>query len=136
MAVTPNSIITTQAVANAQAVTTAAKTTHSDATNAVLLFTAGANGGLLRAITARPRVTVTATQLNIYSSPDGGTTINLVKSALMAAYTLANTTAIPETDLGFDSASPRRLAPNEKIYVGAAVALAGGIAWDCEYESF
>lgn len=136
MAVTPNSVVTTQAVKTARAVATAAKTTYNDATNAVLLLTAGANGALLQSLDAIPRATVTASMLQLYSSTDGGTTLILVKSVLMAAHTVAVTTAIPSTDFGYTESAPLRLAPNEKLYVATAVALAGGIVFNAGYEEF
>ena len=99
MTVTANSIITPQAIRSLNCVTTAAKTTLSDATNAVKLGDAGANGSILRKLTAMPRATVTATQLQLYKFD--GAAYWLVGSVLMPAYTMANTTADPITDFGY-----------------------------------
>jgi hypothetical protein len=134
MPVTPNSIVTPQAVQSATAICTAAKTTYNDATNAVLLVTAGANGAVVYGIRALPRATVTATQLQLYRSSDGGTTLILINSALMAAYTMAQTTAVPATDFGYSETNPLRLKATERLYVAIGVALAGGIVFDAQYE--
>lgn len=134
MANKANSVVTTQSVRVEQCICTAAKTTYNDAANAVLLFTAGANGSLLKSVKAIPRATVTATQLMLFLSNDGGTTLTLLPfNALMAAHTVAVTTAIPATDLGV---SGLRLSPNDEIYAAIGVALAGGIAFTAEGEDF
>lgn len=134
MAVTPNNIITPQAVKTANAVCTAAKSTYADSTNAVKLLTAGANGSVLYGLTAVPRATVTATQLQLYRSPDNGTTMYLINSALMGAYTMAQTTAAPVTDFGYSETVPLRLGSSDTLWVGAGVALSGGIVFDARYE--
>ena len=127
----------TQSVKTAQAVCTAAKTTYNDATNAVLLWTAGADGSLIKKLSAAPRATVTATQLQLYISKDSGTTLHLIDSELMAAYTMAQTTAVPETAFGnISESTPLRLGPTERLYVAAGVALAGGIVFAAEGEDF
>jgi hypothetical protein len=134
MAVTPNNIITPQAVKTANAVATAAKTTYADSTNAEKLLTAGANGSVLYGLKAIPRATVSATQLQLYRSPDDGATLYLIGSALMTAYTMANNTAAPATDFGYAETTPLRLSAGDSLWVAAAVALAGGIAFDAQYE--
>lgn len=123
-----------QNVKSAQCICTAAKTTYNDATNAVLLMTAGANGSVVYAVRAVPRATVTATQCQLYRSPDSGTTLYLIDAATMAAYTMANTTSPTKTDFGYTESIPLRLAANERLYVGTAVALAGGIVFDAQFE--
>lgn len=134
MAGTANSIITPQSVKTANAICTAAKTTLNDATNAVLLLAAQTNGAILYKLTATPRATVTATQLQLYRSPDAGTTLYLIDSALMAAHTIANTTEAVTTDFGYSETVPLRLSSADALYVGAAVALAGGIVFNAEFE--
>ena len=81
MAVTSNSIITPQAVKTGQAICTAAKTTYNDATNAVALLTAGANGAIVYSVKAVPRATVTATQCQLFRTPDGTTSYRMSASA-------------------------------------------------------
>ncbi|MBB3996874.1 hypothetical protein [Aureimonas pseudogalii] len=131
-----NLAIYTQNKRTSTAICTAAKTTYNDAANAVLIHTAGADGDLVRRITAVPRATVTATQLQLYRSTDGGTTLILCGSVLMPAYTMSQTTAVPVTDFGINFAQPLGLAPNERLYVGIGVALAAGIAFTVEAEGF
>lgn len=136
MAVTPNKIIYPQTQKFASAICTAAKTTYNDATNAVLLLTAGADGSLISRLTAIPRATVTATQLQLFESPDAGTTLYLVRTKLLAAYTMAQTTEDPFVDLGFTPSDPLRIAGTHRLYVGAGVALAGGIVFSAEYQDY
>lgn len=125
-----------QAQRTAMAVCTAAKTTMTDAANAVLLVTAGANGSLVTALTAIPRATVTATQLQLYVSNDGGTTLHLNRTMLMPAYTLTQTTANVGVDFGCSDYSPLRLGPNDRLYVAIGVALAGGIEFNAAIQDF
>lgn len=136
MAVTPNSIVTPQGVKSAYQVVTTANTDLDDApsANVLLLLTAGANGAIVYGLTATPRATVTATRLELYRSKDAGTTMRLMKSVLMAAHTVATTTAIPTTDFGYSETVPLRLEAGDRLYVGAGVTLAGGIAFDAQYE--
>ncbi len=129
-----------QALRKVQAVLTAAKTTYADLTGAVSLGTTGANGSLLVKIGAHPRATVTATQLQLYLHD--GTNTSLIGSALMGAYTMANTTAVPATPIldvngePITDQNPMYLPPTGgttwTLYAGAAVALAGGIVMSGE----
>lgn len=126
-----------QAGRTVTAVATAAKTTYNDAANAVLLCTAHATAGsLLKALSAMPRATLaTASKLQLYISFDGGTTLWLISSALMAAHTVAATTATPITafaDITEDT--PIRLPAGSSLYVATAVALAGGIVFAGQVE--
>lgn len=112
---------------SAQCVATAAKTTYNDATNAVLLCTAGEQGSLVSLLRATPRATVAATQLQLYISIDGGTTLSLIQTELLAAYTIATNTKNFSVDFGFADAAPLRLGPNERLYAAIGVAVAGGV---------
>jgi hypothetical protein len=106
-------------------------------TNTVLIGTAGADGALVTKLTAIPRGTVTASSLALFLSKDNGTTQRLIDSELMAAYTLAITTAIPETTFGNISlATPLRLEAGDKLYFGSQVALAAGIVAKTEWMDF
>ncbi|WP_279483401.1 hypothetical protein [Aureimonas sp. SK2] len=118
------------------AVLSAAKTTYGDAANAVLAFTAGPDGSLVRRATAIPRATNTANQLQMYRSTDGGATLTYAGSALMAAYTMNQTTATPVTDFGINFAQPLSLQSNERLYFAAGVAVAAGIVVTVEGEDF
>ena len=122
----------------ATAICTAASTgANSSPTNTVLLLTAGADGAMLTRLTAIPRATVTATSLIVYLSKDSGTTKLMLDSEVMAAHTVATTTAIPETIFtNYDETTPLRLGANDQIYVGSQVALASGIVFRAEYTDF
>ncbi len=117
------------------AVVTAAKTTYADNVNAVKLCDAGANGSMLKGLHGIPRATVTASQLMLFRSPDNGTTLLLVDSALMAAHTVAATTKIPKTY--FDKPTedtPLRLAPGDSLWVATGVARTEGIVISGDVE--
>lgn len=113
-----------------------ASTTGDAPTGTVLLSTAGADGAIITKVAALPRATVTATRCDLFVSGDGGTTKRLIATALMAAHTVAATTAIPETDFGFTPAEPLVLGPNEELYVGIAVALASGVVFHARREDY
>ena len=135
MAVSHEAVFT-QTVKTAQAVCTAACTTYGDTANKVLLLTAGADGALVKKLIATPRATVTATQLQLYVSKDAGVTMQFVGSVLMAAYTMAATTAAPSTAFDAAPSAPYRLAAGDRFYVAIGAALAGGIVFHAEYEDF
>jgi hypothetical protein len=122
----------------ATAVCTAVATVTTDApANTVELLTAGADGAILTRLTAIPRATVTASSLVVFISSDSGTTKRLIDSELMAAYTMATTTAVPETLFSlYSETTPLRLQAGDKLYVGSQVALAGGIVFRAEYTDF
>src|SRR3954470_6867172 len=111
-----NKVVTAQALVASQRTATVGKTTLGDAANAVLLYKAGANGGVIYSIKALPLGTVAATQCQLYRSLNGATSLNLFALAVMAAYTLAATTAPPSTDFGYSESVPLRLAPLEEIW--------------------
>lgn len=118
-------------------VTTASADLATTPTNTVLLCKAGADGGLLTQLSAIPRATVTASSLLLWTSKDDGVTKHLLDSALMAAHTVAATTAIPVTAFSrYSEDTPRRMEANESLYVGSAVALAGGIVFNGNYTDF
>jgi hypothetical protein len=129
----------TQTKKTATAVLTAAKTTYNDTTNAVLLYTAGAEGDLIRRITAVPRATVSASQLMLFRSLDGGVTLTFDRAVVMPASNVAATTAVVPTDFGVDFSKPMSLAGGatpERLYVATGVALAAGIVVTAEGEAF
>lgn len=118
-----------QTLTMAQAIVTGATTDRtSPNTNTVLLWTAGADGSVLTSIWAIPRVTVTASELQLYLSLDSGTTRTFFDSALMAAATLAVTTATARTTFSkYSESAPLYLPASARLYAGSGVALAGGI---------
>lgn len=120
-----------------EVLTLASVITNDTPTNTVLIATAGADGAIVSSLSFMPRATVTATALYLFISKDAGTTKRLIDSELMAAYTMAATTATPETKFANISESlPLRLAAGDRLYVGAGVALAGGIVAKCEWMDF
>ena len=139
MATTPNSIITPQRIHVENGVCTTANTTYTDSpTNAVVIYTAGADGSRVTSITAVPRATVTATQLQLYRDRDGsGTTKRLFKVGAMGAYTFAATTGVTATDFGYsDTKLPLILGPGEKLYAAIGVTLANGIVFNVEGSDY
>lgn len=83
-----------------QAQPTTANTTYTTgATNTKLLCVAGPDGSVITKLHANPLVTIgTALQLQLFKSNDFGTTFFLDNSALMAIYSLNQTSAIPLTN--------------------------------------
>ena len=136
MAVTANSAVLPQAVTGGTAVATTANTTYTDTpTNTVLLVSSATNGQIITKLTALARATVTATELQLFVSPDGGTTKRFVGSKLMAAYPVAATTAQTPTDFGFTVSDRMELAAGESLYVGISVSNTG-IVFRYEGASF
>jgi len=84
-----------------------------------------ANGARITRLTALARATNTATELQLYVSNDGGTTKRLIRSTLMAAYTVAQTTGQTAVDMGYSDSSPLILAASETLYVGIGVTNTG-----------
>lgn len=118
-------------------VTGAAVITNDTPTNTVELLTAGADGAIVTSLWAMPRATATASSLVLFLSKDNGTTKRLIDSELMAAYTMATTTAIPETKFANVSEStPIRLEAGDKLFVGSQVALAAGVVFRAEYMEY
>jgi hypothetical protein len=121
-------------------VTTAVATLATDTpTNTSLIGTAGLDGALLTSLVAVPRATVTATALYFFirKSTDAAGVRRLIHTELMAAHTVATTTKVPETVFDFiTEATPFRLEAGDEIYVGAGVALAGGINFVAQWTDF
>lgn len=135
MAVTANSIITPQTVKSNTVVCTTANTTYgATPANTQKVVTAGPNGARLTKLRAIPQANVTATQLQEFRSLDTGTTKRFSNSALMAAYTMAATTAAPVTDFGYSDDNPKILAPNEELYV--AIGVTGTIGFEAEWADY
>lgn len=124
-----------QAPKTASAVATTASASYDgdSPTNTVLLVTAGTEGAILTRLTAIPRATVTASALCAWVSNDSGTTKRLLDSVLMAAQTVAATTAVARTAFGYSEDYPLRLAAGDRLYVGTLVTLASGIVFNAEY---
>lgn len=117
--------------------TTATASIDTTPTNTQLLLTAGADGSMLTRLWAIPRATVTATTLYLFLSKDAGTTKTLIDTELMAAHTVATTTAIPETSFGnYSETTPFRLEAGDRLYVGGGVTLSNGIVFKAEYTDY
>lgn len=69
------------------ATVTGANTNYSTPANTALLAVAGPDGALITRLSAVPRADVTANQMQLFLSKDGGTTFSFMTSALMSAYT-------------------------------------------------
>lgn len=126
MAVTPNSIVTPQRVVTGTAVCTTANNNYTDTpTNSVQLLASQTDGQRVTLVTALARATNTATELQLYASTDGGTTKRFIKSALMAAYTVAQTTRQVGADFGYTDSTPLLLAPGESLWAATGVTNTG-----------
>lgn len=119
MAAPANSIITPQTPKSAVANLTTLNSTYTTSpTNTVLLVTAGANGARLTRLHAIPCETVTANQIQMFrDNATAGVSKFFADSALMAAYTMAQTTEAPNTDFGYSDDNPMILQANERIYM-------------------
>ena len=103
-------------------------------TGMMALATAGVNGAVVTKLTAIPRATVTASGLMLWLKKPTDAVPYLIDSELMAAYTQAATTAIPETVFtNINDETPIRLEVGDVLYVGSEVALAAGIVFKAEW---
>ena len=125
-----------QAFFSYEAKTTAAKTSHGDTVNAVLLFTAGPLGSRVRRITATPEATCGATGLYVYKSKDGSAATPCASSALSQAFNASASAGLPIVDLGPTPSVDMQFGPNEQCWVGMGVALAAGFGWCAEVSDF
>lgn len=100
------------------------------------ILTAGANGSFVNSLKALCRATVTPTACRLFISIDAGATKNLIDEKLMGAYTVAATTA--QTPVIFvDKTVPSqaiKMPALAILYGSIAVALAGGIVFEAEYQ--
>lgn len=122
MAGTKNSIITPQTAKSAVAAVTTANTNFTTTpANAVLLVTAGPDGGRLTRLQAIPQETVTASFMQAYRSKDGGTTKYLAAAATGGSDTVSATDGPIPIDFGFSEANPMTLEALERIYVATGI---------------
>ncbi|WP_394764291.1 hypothetical protein [Phenylobacterium sp.] len=132
---TANSIITPQTPQSSFVACSTANTSYTTSpTNTVLVATAGAAGARLTKLRAIPLASVTATQLQEFRSSDAGTTKRFSNSALMAAYTMAQTTAAPVTDFGYSDDNPKILQAGEQLYV--AIGVTGAVGFEAEWANY
>lgn len=132
-----NEAVYTQKPFNFAARATAAKTTMTDNTNAVLAYTAGAEGAIIVRLNARALATPSgATVLYVFTSNDGGTTLALKAAILVSSDTVSTTDPPAQQNMGPSVNDPWRLSPNERLYVAASVALASGWQFEGDGEDF
>lgn len=106
-------------------------------TGTVSLLTAGPEGCVVTRITAIPRATVTASSLVLFVKKSDEAALRLIDSELMAAHTVAATTAIPETVFGnISDSTPLRLDAGDELRVGSQVALASGIVFSAQWMDY
>lgn len=123
---TVNSLVTPQIPVGQTAVCTTANSNYGDTpTNSVVLVATQAKGARITKITALARATVTPTECQLFMSADGGATKRFVKSKLMSAYTVAQTTEQSSVDFGYSDTSPLILAPGESLYAAIGVSNTG-----------
>lgn len=122
-----NNFLSAQALHCESGVCTTANSNYTDTpTNSVAVFTAGANGSLIRRVTAVARANVTATELQLFRDHDGtGTAKRFFRSKLMAAYTVAQITENVATDFGFSDDNTVLLNAGEKIWAAIGVSNTG-----------
>ena len=122
MAVTPNSIVTPQAVKSAAAMVSTANTTFSTSpANTVRLLTSGVNGARVTRLIAIPVETVTANFLQIYRSKDSGITKYLCAGVTGGSDTVSGSDAPSLVDFGFSESNPMLLEADEEIYVATGI---------------
>jgi len=116
--------------------TTAGVVTSDTPTETLLVATAGSDGALLSSLTATPRDTVTATALYFFVKKAAAAKF-LSGSVLMAAHTVAATTAIPVTTFSEISQSkPLRLEAGDTVFVSIGVNITNGIVFTAEWTDF
>lgn len=131
-----NDPVFAQIPAVGQATVSAANTGLDGSGTITELLTAGADGAIVTSLKAFATVTSTAKRLNLFISTDAGTTWKLFDSALMEAYTVANTTA--QTAIVFiDKADPNaavRLPASAKL--GVSIMVAEAVQFVSEYTDY
>lgn len=138
MAKTPTAPFAQAARIRTAVATSAVASLATDApTGTVALLTAGPEGCVVTRITAIPRATVTASSLVLFLKKAGDPALRLIDSELMAAHTVAATTAIPETVFSnFSDSTPLRLDAGDELHVGTQVALASGIVFAADWMDY
>lgn len=121
-----NALVTPQKPIAYSCVCTTSNNAYGDSpNNAVELVPSQSKGCRLTKITALARATNTATELQLFTSSDSGTTKKLVDSAVMAAYTVAQTTKQTKTSFGLSESEPLVLAAGESLYACIGVSNTG-----------
>lgn len=129
-----NALVTPQSPIALTSVVTTANSTYTDApTNTVeflpasgaAISAAAPRGMRLTSVKALARATPTATELQLYVSDAANTVKRFVKSVLMPAYTVAQTTGQTSIDFGYSDATPLILMAGERLWFATGVANTG-----------
>ena len=130
-----NSLATPQSPLALTAVVTTANTNYTDTptNSAQFLQQDGATGvpargARLTKVTALARATNTATELQLFVSNTAGTVKRFIKSVLLPAYTVAQTTKQTEADFGFSDTTPLIVQAGEQIWLATGVTNTGIVA--------
>ena len=122
MAVTPNSIVTPQAVKSAAAVVSNANTVFTTTpSNAVKLLKAGENGARVTRIVAIPTESVTSNFLQLYRSKDNGLTKYICAVANGPVDQVSATDAPTPVEFGISDDIPMMLEAEEEVYVASGI---------------
>lgn len=117
-----NALVTPQKPIAYCCVCTTSNNAYTDTpNNAVELVPAQTKGARITKITALARATNTATELQLFTSTDSGTTKKFVDSVLMAPYTVAQTTKQTKASFGVGDSDPLILAAGESLYAAIGV---------------
>lgn len=103
---------------------TTAHTTLEGATNTVLAYTAGTEGGIVTRLTFSPIETVTAGVAYAYRSPDGST-FHLIEAQAVAADTVSTTDAPTKVSFSPTETLPWRLEAGDRLYVAFSLTKGG-----------
>jgi hypothetical protein len=117
------------------AVAVSAANTSLDGSGTITtLLTAGVDGAIVTSLKCWGTATSTAKRCNLFLSTDGGTTWKLHESALMTAYTVANTTV--QTPVTFvDKSNPdAAIVLPASAKVGVTVQVAEAVVFTAEYS--
>lgn len=121
-----NALISPQKPIAYTCVVTGANTSYTDSpSNSVELVPAQTRGCRITRLTALARATNTATELQLFVSSDSGTTKRFIDSALLAAYSVAQTTKQTKADFQYSESFPLLLAAGESLYAAIGVANTG-----------
>ena len=121
-----NNLVTPGKPIGYNCIVTGANTSYTDTpANSVELVPAQSKGCRLVKITALARATNTATELQLFTSKDSGTTKKFLDSALLAAYTVAATTRQAKGDFLLSETNPLVLEAGESLYAAIGVSNTG-----------
>ena len=139
MAVTPNSIVTPQTPRSAFAIHSTQQNTWpptTNPTNTTLLVTAGADGGRLIRLSALPQESTGAVGvMQLYRSPDGGTTKYFCAAVAGTNDTVSGTDAPVALDFGYSDSNPMILGAAEKLYVAHSLS-SKAVAFIAEWADY